>query len=166
VQHMAGDQPVEEMAQRRELLLDALGLVGTGLQLYPGRDMHGLDVEEINDPGGIFGPAQEVPHGPQVGFTGVAVPDLGGEELDEPLLGVAPGAPDQRRHPGRAVPCFQKPRCSRHQLACHARRSRLLGFPTASFRSGRYRQCSNGADRPCPAPPWRCKGREPAARPP
>jgi hypothetical protein len=66
---MAGDQPVEQMAQRRELLLDALSLVGLSLQLNPGRDVQRLDVEEILDPGGILDLAQEVPHGPQLGFT-------------------------------------------------------------------------------------------------
>jgi hypothetical protein len=52
------------MAQRRELLLDALGLVGLCLDLDPSRDTHRLDVEGIADPGGISDLTQEVPHGP------------------------------------------------------------------------------------------------------
>ena len=55
---MAGDQPVEQMAQRCELLLDALGLVGLGLELDPGRDMQRLDVEEVLDPGLGLGPQE------------------------------------------------------------------------------------------------------------
>jgi len=53
---LLGVDPVESMAQRRELLLDALGLVGLRLDLDPGRDVQRLDVEEILDPGLGFGP--------------------------------------------------------------------------------------------------------------
>jgi hypothetical protein len=59
MQYMAGDQPVEQMAQCRELLLDALGLVGLCLDLDPGRDVQRFDVEEVLDPGPGFNPAEE-----------------------------------------------------------------------------------------------------------
>jgi hypothetical protein len=105
VQDVAGHQPVEQMAQGRELLLDALGLIGLALELHPGRDMDGFDVAEVRDPGLDFRPAQEVPHGPQVRLARVAVSDLRGEELQESLFG--PGAHDQGRHRGYAAHGFQ-----------------------------------------------------------
>jgi len=62
--------------------------------------MHGLDVDQVSDPGGVLGPAQEVPHGSKVRLPRVAVADLGSEELDEALLGGwdHPWAMQRRRH--------------------------------------------------------------------
>jgi len=69
VQDMAGDQPVEQMAQRRELLLDALGLPGLCLDLDPGRDMQRLDVDEVLDPGLGLGPVEEVTDGARIAVS-------------------------------------------------------------------------------------------------
>jgi hypothetical protein len=80
---MAGDQPVEQMAQRRELLLGALGPLGLRLDLDPGRDMHRLDVEEVLDPNLGLDPADEVTDGAQIRLAGVAVPYLRREENPE-----------------------------------------------------------------------------------
>jgi hypothetical protein len=71
-QELAHDQPVEEMPQGRELLLDALGLVAAHLELDPGRDMHRFDVEELADTAGL-GPVEKVAHGPQIRLARVAV---------------------------------------------------------------------------------------------
>jgi hypothetical protein len=92
---MAGDQPVEQMAQRRELLLDALGLVGLGLDLDPGRDVQRLDVEQVLDPGLGLDLIEEITDGAQIRLARVAVADPRREELQVPPLGVAAGPHDQ-----------------------------------------------------------------------
>jgi hypothetical protein len=81
---MAGDQPVEQMAQRRELLLDALGLVRLCLDLDPGRDMQRLDVEEILDPSLGLSPVEEIADGAQIRLARVAVPYLPCEKTRTP----------------------------------------------------------------------------------
>jgi len=71
---MAGDQPVEQMLQRRELLLDALGLVGMRLELDPGRDVQRLDVEEVLDPALGLGPVEKISVGAQIRLASMQKP--------------------------------------------------------------------------------------------
>ena len=81
-QRLADDEPVEEAPNRRELLLDGrrAGAVADSL-LDPGGDVDRSDGPEIVE-AMVIEPAEQPSGGARVGGAGVAVADVGGEELD------------------------------------------------------------------------------------
>ena len=94
--HLAGHQPVEQVADGGELLLDR----GRGnlarLRFDPGRDMqrlHGYERWHAMH----LAPGQKLGHGTAVGPAGVLVADRRGEELEETPLRLIAGRGDERR---------------------------------------------------------------------
>ena len=88
---LADHQPVEQHAHRRQMLLDAGRRVRRPELLDVGGHMHGLEEPELGQPPALA-PAEEVRNGQSIGLPGVAVADVGGEELDEaPGRGLAGG---------------------------------------------------------------------------
>ena len=99
---LADDQPVEQHADRGEVLLDGR-LGGRGLQrLDIGGDVDRLDVDELDD-AVLLEPGEEMAGGPVIGHPGVLVADVGGEEFEEPARRMIAGIGDRRRHGERAA---------------------------------------------------------------
>ncbi len=120
---LADDQPVEQHADRREVLLHRR-LGGRRLQrLYIGGDVHGLDVGELAD-AVLLDPGEERAHGPVIGHARVLVADVGGEEFQEPARGVIAGIGDHGRHRERAA---QRRRLDRRRGLDHRRHVAPLG---------------------------------------
>ena len=67
---LAGDQPVEEVADRRKLLLDGGSRKLAALPLDPARHMQGLYVGQGSD-APTLAPGEEIAHCPRVGAPGV-----------------------------------------------------------------------------------------------
>ena len=93
---LAGDQPVEQVAQRGEPLLHGRRGVASRLLLDPGRDMQRLDGGDAGH-GRLGAPRQEIRHGAAIGAARVRVADGGGEEFQEAHRGVFAGGGDQGR---------------------------------------------------------------------
>ena len=84
VQDVARHQPVEQHAQRGQVLLHR-GRREFPLQLLDeGGDVEGLDAGELSDAAGLA-PLREAARGIQVRLARVVVVDLGGEEFDHAL---------------------------------------------------------------------------------
>lgn len=115
---MAGDQPVEQHADRRELLLDARRRVVLAQMLDIGGDVHRLDVGQPGDPM-IVAPMAKSGRRPAVGLACVRVVDLGGEELDEAHDGVVAGLGNQPRDDRRVVQGRDRLSCDRLQIGAH-----------------------------------------------
>ena len=64
------------------MLLDARRRVRRPQLLDVGGDMHGLEEPELGQPPALA-PAEEVRNGQSIGWPGVAVADVGGEELEK-----------------------------------------------------------------------------------
>ena len=80
--HLAGHQPVEQVADRGQALLDGRRGELARLRLDPGRDVqrpHGGERRHAM----ALAPGEEVAHGAAVGPARVRVADRGGEELEE-----------------------------------------------------------------------------------
>lgn len=84
-EHLAGDQPVEEHADRGEVLLDGRPRARLAGFLHPSGDMHGLHVSEVVE-AVAPAPGRELARGLKVGAAGMVVGDVGGEELPEAAL--------------------------------------------------------------------------------
>jgi hypothetical protein len=83
-------QPVEQHADRREVLLHRR-LGGRRLQrLDIGGDMQRLDVGELADPAPLD-PCEELTRGPVISHARVAVADAGGEKFEEAAGGMRAG---------------------------------------------------------------------------
>ena len=120
---LADDEPVEEHAQRRQVLLDARGGERSGELLDVGGDHHGLDLVEGEAP--LLAPGGEAPRGGEVGKPGVGVSDMGGEELPESALGVGGGGEEHRRRravrgQGRALGTLGGEEVGEHGGECRA----------------------------------------------
>ena len=77
---LADDEPVEQHADRREVLLDGR-LGGRRLQrLDVGGDMHRLDIDELAN-AVLLDPSEERADGPIISQARVPVADVGGEEF-------------------------------------------------------------------------------------
>ena len=93
--HLADHQPVEQMAERGELLFDGRRGDFPAQGFNPGGDMERLHGGERTHAVRLA-PGEEFRDGPPVGFAGIAVADVRGEEIDEaPRRGLAAGG-DQR----------------------------------------------------------------------
>jgi hypothetical protein len=99
---LADDQPVEQHADRGQVLFHR-GLRGRHLKrLYIGGDVNRLDIVELAN-AVLLDPGEEVAHGPVIGHPGVFVADLGGEKLNEASRRVIADIGDNRRHSERAA---------------------------------------------------------------
>lgn len=96
--HLPRHQPVKEMAQRGQALLDRRRGVGTRLLLDPGRHVQRLHRVQGRHPSGLA-PGEKVPHRAGVGPPGVRVADLRGEEFEKAQLGVCAGGDHQGGQP-------------------------------------------------------------------
>ncbi len=97
-QDLADHQPVEQHADGGQPLLDGRRRKPASEALDPGGDVHGLDVEQTK--AGLVAPVEEFAGGAVIGFAGVRVADVGGEEFDEAAAGVRAARGDHRRHGG------------------------------------------------------------------
>src|SRR5712691_5326507 len=69
---------------------------------HPGAELlnvggHGRWPDSVQSQATLLAPIEELPDGQGVGHPGVAVADVGGEELDEALAGVGAGRRDRSR---------------------------------------------------------------------
>ena len=96
---LAGHQPVEQHPHRGEVLLRArLGVRLLVLSLNVGGDDGGTNLAEVMN-SVPTAPRKKVGHGPTVGPAGVRVPDVGGEEFDDPPSSTIARGDDQGRQP-------------------------------------------------------------------
>ena len=86
---LAGHQPIEQMAQRRQAQLRCWRSTGLGLLLDPGGDVQWLYGRDHGD-AVILAPGQEVGGGAAIGAPCVRVADR------------APGSSGSREHPARS----------------------------------------------------------------
>ena len=89
-QDLADHQPVEQHAHGGQPLLDGRRRKSAPEALDPGGDVHRLDVKQTK--AGLVAPVEEFAGGAVIGFAGVRVADVGGEEFDEAAAGVRPRA--------------------------------------------------------------------------
>jgi hypothetical protein len=119
-QDLADDKPVEQHADRSQVLLDGrpgrgalfhCGIAGVGhLQRLDIRsDMERLDIDEPAD-AVLLEPGEERAHGPVIGHARVVVVDRGGEKIEEPACRSITGIGDHRRHDKRTVQCRRRDR--------------------------------------------------------
>ena len=124
-ENLADDQPVEQHADRREVLLDGRRAVAAAENLDVGGDVMRAHRRERRDVLGVE-PGEERAHGDGVGGAGVRVADVGGEEIEKPQAGVLAGVGDQSRHQHRG--CGSRPDDDRRR---HDDRERLVVDPDA-----------------------------------
>ena len=94
--HLAGDQPVEQHADRREAEFHGRGRVGFAQGFDVGRHMERLHLAQVGEPARRH-EATELPRRPRVSGAGVRVADRDREELPEALLRPGARRDDQRR---------------------------------------------------------------------
>jgi hypothetical protein len=92
--HLAGDEPVEQHADRGEVLLDGRRAVAATENLDIGGDVVGAPCRERRDALGVE-PGEERAHGDGVGGAGVGVANVGGEEIEKAQARVLTGIGDQ-----------------------------------------------------------------------
>ena len=97
--HLAGDEPVEQMADRGKPLLDARRRELARANLDPGRDVHRLHGADRRHAGART-PGQKFIGGAGVGPARVRVADVGGEEFEEPHAGALAGGGHERGEGG------------------------------------------------------------------
>jgi len=92
---LADHQPVEEHADRRQMLLH--GRLGHGvLELFDiGRDVQRLDADELVD-AVLLEPGEELPRRAVIGGARVFVADPGGEEFEEAARCLIAGGGDEQ----------------------------------------------------------------------
>ena len=95
--HLADDEPVEQHADRGEVLLDGRLLEILAERADVSRDMHGLDRNQLVK-AFQFAPGEEAPAGVEIGPAGVRVLDGDGEELEEAARSTGASRGDDRRH--------------------------------------------------------------------
>ena len=95
--HLAGDQPVEQHADRGQVLLDGRLRHRLTKVLDIGRDVQRLDISDAADPM-LVAPAEKIANRPVGRHAGVLVADRGGEELEEPARGLVAGVGDDTWH--------------------------------------------------------------------
>jgi hypothetical protein len=96
---LARHQPVEQMADRGEGLLDGGSGYLIRLDLDPGGDMQGLRGRNRRHAGSLA-PGQEIGDGAGIGAARVRVADLSGEKFEEADAGAVAGGGDQGREEG------------------------------------------------------------------
>ena len=96
---LAGDQPIEQVPNRREPLLDARRGQLARRGLDPGCDMHRLDGGDRRH-ADARAPAEEFIGGAGIGPARVRVADVGGEEFKEAHRGALARGGDERRQRG------------------------------------------------------------------
>jgi hypothetical protein len=112
-EHLADDEPVEQHADRGQMLLDgrlrgvalldgAIARVRHLQRLQIGGDVKRLDIGELPD-AMLLEPGEERARRPVIGQAGVIVLDRSGEEIEEPLCGTVAGPGDHRRHRQRTA---------------------------------------------------------------
>jgi len=93
---LADDQPVEEDADRRQMLLHRRLGDGVLEPLDIGRDVQRLDADEL-----VYAvlpePGEEVAHGPVIGRARVLAADRGSEEFEKAAQCMLAGGGDERR---------------------------------------------------------------------
>ena len=97
IKDLADHQPVEQHADRREVLLDRRLGGGRLQRLDIGGDMQRLDIGQLADVV-TLDPSEERTRCPVIGHARVAVADAGGEEFEEATRGMLAGVSDHRRH--------------------------------------------------------------------
>jgi hypothetical protein len=105
--HLAGDEPVEQHADRGEVLLDRRFLEVLAEPADVGGDMHRRDVGQLLDILAPFAPGEEAPAGVKVRRARVRFVDGDGEEFQKAARGSVAGGDDDPRHdrPARR-PCL------------------------------------------------------------
>jgi hypothetical protein len=98
---LAGDEPVEQMTNRGEPLLDARRRELARPGLDPGGDVQRLHLRHRLH-AGMFAPGQKIGHGAAIRAARVRVADLGGEKFEEADAGAVAGGVDQGREGVRA----------------------------------------------------------------
>jgi hypothetical protein len=93
---LAGDEPIEQMTDRGEPLLDARRRELARAGLDPGADVHRLDGGDRRHAGART-PGQKFIGGTGIGAARVRVADVGGEEFEEAHRGALAGSGDERR---------------------------------------------------------------------
>ena len=88
------------MADGGESELGGRRLVGLGLLLDPGGDVQRPHLAE-GAYVGLLAPVEKVLDGRKIGAPGMAVADVGGEEFEEALTGIAVGGGDDGRQCAR-----------------------------------------------------------------
>ena len=83
---LADDQPVEQVPQGGEPLLDAGGQDLASFELDPARHVQRLHTGQGSDAYALT-PPQKLSHGPRIGAAGVRVAELRGEKLEKPDAG-------------------------------------------------------------------------------
>jgi hypothetical protein len=106
---LAGDQPVEQRADGRQMLLDRRFLEIPAKRLDIGRHVQRLDVGKLAD-AAVLATGEEPPDGMQIGRAGVLVADSGGEEFQELARRLVAGVGDDRRHDDRRGDACGDPR--------------------------------------------------------
>ena len=92
--NLLDDEPVEQAAQRGQVLLDRRCRQGLGFDI--GGDVQRPDRGELKVV--LFTPAEELRSCLDIGRARVFVTDRGGEEFEEMLAGFVAGGSDDRRH--------------------------------------------------------------------
>jgi hypothetical protein len=122
--HLADHQPVEQVAQRRQVALGGGRAAGRRQLLNVAGDVEAGDLAELADTA-LLAPGEEGRHVLQVGAPGVRIPDVGGEELQEAPAGAIAhrldegrrleggGTDDEAGGHGRAVPARYCPDTNR-----------------------------------------------------
>ena len=136
--HLAGDEPIEQVADRGEPLLDARRRELARASLDPRGDVHWLHGADRRH-AGARAPGQEFIGGAGVGPARVRVADVGGKEFEEAHAGALAGGSDQRGHGRRserrnrmihgAMSLFQS---TLKPAACSSRPSAFCQAPVAS----------------------------------
>ena len=104
---LAGDQPIEQHADRGEVLFDRRLLEAFPEATDIGRDMHGLDIDQLLDILAPIAPGEEALAGVKVRGARIRVVDGDGEEFQKPAHRVFAGRGDDRGHDRSArPPCF------------------------------------------------------------
>ena len=96
--HLAGDEPVEQHADRGEVLLYGRLLEVLAEPADIGGNVHRLDIDQLLDILAPIAPGEEAPAGMQVGVARVRVVDGDGEEFQKAAHRVFAGRGDDRRH--------------------------------------------------------------------
>ena len=94
---LAGDQPVEQHADRGQVLLDRRLRHGVLKVLYIGRHVQRLDIGDAANAMPVA-PAEKIANRTVVSHAGVLVANGGGEELEESARGLVAGIGDDARH--------------------------------------------------------------------
>jgi hypothetical protein len=95
---LAGHQPVEQFADRRQVLLDGrLFEILAQQHLYLGRNVQWLDIDQLADML-AFAPGEEPASRMKIGLAGVAVADGDREVFEKPFGCPVARISDQRRH--------------------------------------------------------------------